>query len=189
MANFPRHFNQPLSTPEKAKFTKAKINNFPQEITDSEALAFMNDKVDKAITLLDMELMRDDRSSQIILGPGPYKAVILKAIETLDFYTTQKYFYQDRKLHAKAYKPLSPVKQHQQQPEVSLENKVVVNLDSRQDSKTSTPVKATPSSQAKKSSATTAPIAKHKQGLASWSCRTNNQKVKMYKKIKVVFTD
>ena len=78
-------------------------------------------------------------------------------------------------------------------PDISqdlIDNKVksaVVNLESRQDNKT--PVKANPISQAKKSSATTAPIAKHKQGLASGSCRTNNQKVKMYKKIKVVFTD
>ena len=56
-------------------------------------------------------------------------------------------------------------------PDISqdlIDNKVksaVVNLESRQDNKT--PVKANPISQAKKSSATTAPIAKHKQGLAS----------------------
>ena len=98
MVNFPRQLNQAaLTTPEKAKFTKAKITNFPKEITNAEALAFMNINVDKSITMLDMEIISDDRSSQIILGPGPDKAVIVKAIETLDFFTTQKYFYPDKK--------------------------------------------------------------------------------------------
>ena len=172
MVTFPRQVNQPaLTTPEKEKFTKAKITNFPVEITDAEALAFMNEKVDKAITLLDMEMIRNERSSQIVLGPGPNKAAVIKAIETLDFYTTQKLFYPDRKLYAKPVKPLSPLKQTQPEPDNSndsVDNKVksaVVNLENRQDIKT--PVKATSNSQAKKSSATTAPIAKHKQGLAS----------------------
>ena len=86
-------------------------------MTDITALAFMNDKVDKSIKLVDLEILRCDMNSQIILGPGPDKGVVLKAIETLDFHTTQKYFFQDRKLYAKAYKPLSPEKQLQPQPE------------------------------------------------------------------------
>ena len=109
----------------------------------------------------------------MILGPGPDKGVVLKAIETLDFHTTQKYFFQDRKLYAKAYKPLSPEKQLQPQPENSedlLKNKVksvVVNLENRQEKKASTPVKATPTSKEKLASATIPQVAKHKQGLAS----------------------
>ena len=66
--NFPRQVDQPpLSTPEKAKFTKAKITNFPKEMTDITALAFMNDKVDKSIKLVDLEILRCDMNSQIIL--------------------------------------------------------------------------------------------------------------------------
>ena len=157
---------------------KLKINNFPKEQTDAEVLSFLNDKVDKSISLTDLEILRSTSSTQIILGPGPSKAIVLKAIETLDFHKSQRCFYQDRRLYAKPFKPLSPVKQppqHPKQPVVATtaaDNKVksaINSLEGKQETKT--PVKATPASQAKKSSGSTAPIAKHKQSLASGSSK------------------
>ena len=103
-------------------------------------------------------------SSQIILGPGPTKTIVIKAIESIDFHKTQKIFFRDRKLYAKQFKPLSPVKQqppHDNNPENKVKS-AIVNLEN----KNQTPVKPTAASQAKKATSTT-PIAKHKQGLAS----------------------
>ena len=169
MANFPRHINHPdPSASNSEKFSKTKITNLPKEISDADALALLNDKVDKSISLVDVEIIRNELSSQIILGPGPSKAIVTKAIDTLDFNKSQIYFYQDRKLYAKPLKPLSPVKQHPPPPENNpLDSKVksaVVDLENKN---SKTPVKQTPASQAKKSSAATAPIIKHKQGLAT----------------------
>ena len=166
MATFPRMNTQPdLTTPEKQKFSKVRITNFPLEMTEKEALVFMNEKVDKAIKQDDIELLKDDRSSKIILGPGPNISVTRKEVEILDFNETQKYFYPERKLHAKLYKSLSPEKHsdHPQaiiQPETPQQKvKAVVNGLENKGSKNST-------SQAKLSSASTTQIAKHKQGLS-----------------------
>ena len=121
----------------------------------------------------DLEVLRSESSSQIILGPGPSKAIVVKAIETLDFHKSQRCFYQDRRLYAKPFKPLSPVKQpphHPKKPDTvsTAGDKVKSAIDSLEGkTETKTPVKATPASQAKKSSGATAPIAKHKQSLAS----------------------
>ena len=175
---FPRKNAQPsLTTPEKEKFSKVKITNFPLVLTEHEALVFVNEKVDTSIKPGDIEIQRDERSSKIILGPGPDFSVIQKAIEILDFNTTQKFFYPDRKLHAKLYKPLSPVKNpghpeattHTNHPQEIIQfdqvketekNKVkaVVNGLENKGSKTTT-------SQAKLSSASTTQVVKHKQGL------------------------
>ena len=82
LANFPRQVNHPaLPEADDEKFSKAKINNFPKEQTDAEVLSFLNDKVDKSISLTDLEILRSTSSTQIILGPGPSKAIVLKAIE------------------------------------------------------------------------------------------------------------
>ena len=170
MANFPRSSNPSLGAgvTDTEKFSKTKITNFPKDITETQATTFMHEFVDKSISMKDLEIVRNQFSSQIILGPGPSKEVIAKAVETLDYNQTQKYFFPDRKLYAKPFKPLSPVKPQQQQPEVTLDSKVksaVDNLEGQKDPKTPTrpPIKT----QAKKASATTAPIAKHKQSLAS----------------------
>ena len=171
MVSFPRQVTQPaLTTPEKEKLTKTKITNFPKDKPDSEVLAFLNDKIDKTITMLDIEVIRNEMSSQIILGPGPSRAVVVKTIDILDFNKTQKYFYPDRKLYAKHVKPLSPLKQQNDNSKDVLDNKVksaVDHLENKKDSKSGTPVKPNIVSQAKKSSGATAPIAKHKQGLAA----------------------
>ena len=113
--------------------------------------------------------------SQIILGPGPSKAIVAKAIDTLDYHKSQKCFYQDRKLYAKQMKPLTPEKQQPKQSEKAtncIDSKVKSAVDSLEEKNESkTPVKPTVASQAKKSSANTAPTNKHKQSLASGHSR------------------
>ena len=174
LANFPRQVNQAavLTETESEKFTQAKINNLPKEISEAEVLALMNGKVDKAISLTDLEILRCEKSSQVILGPGPSKAIVLKAIDTLDFHKSQNCFYEDRRLYVKQFKPLSPVKQlpppANQPDKASIDNKVqsaIDTLESKKDNKT--PVKPKTTSQAKKASATTVPITKYKQGLSA----------------------
>ena len=132
----------------------------------------MNGKVDKAISLTDLEILRCEKSSQVILGPGPSKAIVLKAIDTLDFHKSQNCFYEDRRLYVKQFKPLSPVKQHPPPANLldkaSIDNKVQSAIDTLENKKgNKTPVKPTATSQAKKASATTVPIAKYKQGLSA----------------------
>ena len=55
----------------------------------------------------DIELIKDSRSTQVILGPGPNKSVISNTMEILDFLTTQKYVYPDRK-KCKVIQTLNP---------------------------------------------------------------------------------
>ena len=72
--SFPRQTScPPLTTPEKAKFSKVRITNFPLELTEKGALEFLTEKVDKSIAGEDIELIKDTRSTQIVLGPGPNK--------------------------------------------------------------------------------------------------------------------
>ena len=175
---FPRMNAQPsLTTPEKQRFSKVKITNFPLEMTKDEALVFMNEKVDTAIKIEDIEIEKDDRSSKIILGPGPDISVTQKAIEILDFNTTQKYFYPGRKLHAKLYKPLSPVKPSDHpQAIIPIDNPQEIIKPETLQAKDANKVKAVvnglekgnkvPASQAKLASAGTTQVTKHKQGLS-----------------------
>ena len=170
-AYFPRQLNQPSSPLGSDKFTKAKINNFPKEITVKDAISFLTNKVDKNIAEKDVEIVRNELNSQIILGPGPSREVVSKTVEVLDFHKTQKQVYEGRKLYAKLLQPLSPVKSqlgplpNHTQPEQqqgrgrcdSIVKSAVVNLENKK-------VTASPTSQARKSSAATTPIAKHKQG-------------------------
>ena len=111
-------------------------------------------------------MVRNEFNSQLILGPGPSKDVVAKTSDVLDFHKTQKYFFQDKKLYARPFKPLSPVKPAQEPDDsAKADSKVmsaVVSLESKGNPQT--PTKPPISTQAKKSSATTAPISKHKQG-------------------------
>ena len=72
-------------------------------------------------------------------------------------------------------KPLTPEKQQPKQSEKAtncIDSKVKSAVDSLEEKNESkTPVKPTVASQAKKSSANTAPITKHKQSLASGHSR------------------
>ena len=168
-AYFPRQLNQPSSPLGSDKFTKAKINNFPKDITVNDAISFLTNNVDKTIAEKDVEIVRNEMNSQIILGPGPSREVVSKTVEVLDFHKTQKQVYEGRKLYAKLLQPLSSVKSqlgpNHPQPEQhqgrgrcdSIVKSAVVNLENKK-------VTASPTSQARKSSAATTPIAKHKQG-------------------------
>ena len=57
MANFPSKVNQADQGPalDNEKFSKTKITNFPKEISDTDALPFLKDKVDQSISLLAIE--------------------------------------------------------------------------------------------------------------------------------------
>ena len=168
LSYFPRQNTEPTILPEeKEKFCKTKITNFPKDLTDSDALVFLNDKVDKSIKADDIEVIRNDINSQIILGPGPSKSIVTKTVEVLDYHKSQKFYFQERKLYAKLLKPLSPQKQ-EQKPSDKVDNKikaVIDNLEAK-DTKKSQPTPTT-FSQAKIASAGTPPISKHKTVLAS----------------------
>ena len=171
MFNFPRQGpKQPLSTTEEDKFTKVRINNFPLEISPSDAFDFMQKRVDKGIAAGDIEMVRDHRSSQIVLGPGPSKSVIIKALDTLDFTKSQKYAYPDRKLYARLHKPLTPEKQCLPRTPSgtvppTFDNKVKPLVDDFNLETKKIVKPGGPTSQAKLGSAGIAQVAKHKQGL------------------------
>ena len=165
LPNFPRTINQPTQSDSEI-FSKTRITNLPKDISDEEASTFLKENVDKSISVLDIEIVRNEFNSQLIIGPGPSKAIVAKTAETLDYHRTQKYFFQDRKLYARPFKPLSPVKPAQEPDDSGkADSKVmsaVVSLESKKNP--ITPSKTPISTQAKKASATTAPISKHKQG-------------------------
>ena len=174
MINFPRPVtNHNMTPPEQEKFSKVRITNFPLELSPTDALEFMRKKVDKEIADSDIEILKDHRSSQIIFGPGPSKAVVLKAQELLDFTTSHQIVYPDRKLYAKLHKPLSPEKSPPTKPEseAGVVKLVVNDLENKEDKKKNFKpfsLAGTPStSQAKLASAGIAQLAKHKQGLGA----------------------
>ena len=152
-------------------FIKTKINNFPKDISETHAVNFMKENVDKSISLPDLEINRTELSSQIIIGPGPSKEVVNKAVEALDFHRSQKLFFQDRKLYAKPFKPLTPVKPSNQQSNKIGDKKVkaaVEDLESKDDVKLAPKPITAAVSQVKKASATTPTIVRHKVvGLAT----------------------
>ena len=167
---FPRQGPQvDISDIDMDKFCKTKVTNLPKDISVSETLEFLNANVDSSIRVTDFEIIRNDINSQIILGPGPSKEVVTKSVTTLDFHKSQKYFFQERKLYAKLLKPLSPQKNQKQSDCQLVDNKVksvVDNLEAKSDKKNA--IKPpTPSSQATKASASTPPVVRHKQVLAS----------------------
>ena len=146
-------------------FTKTKVTNFPKDISETNAVNFLKENVDKSISLHDLEILRTEVNSQIIIGPGPSKEVVLKAVESLDYHRSQKFFFQDRKLYAKPLKPLTPTKPTNQQNNRISNNKVkaaVEDLEGKDDVKLPPRPVKTPVSQAKKASATTPTIVRHK---------------------------
>ena len=167
LSYFPRQTTKPSIPPEDMeKFCKVKINNLPKDLTDSEAITFLNNKVDKSIKAGDIEVIRKELNSQIILGPGPSNSVVTKTVEILDYHLSQKYYFQERKLYAKLMKPLSPLKP--ERPSDPVDNKVKSVIDNIEaiDTRKSQPAPTT-FSQARIASASTTPIAKHKTVLAS----------------------
>lgn len=85
--SFPRPGAPMIMTEEdKSKISTVKITNFPPDITENDAVGFLNEKVDGAIKKENISINRSERSSQITLGPGPSTSVIIRAAETLDRY-------------------------------------------------------------------------------------------------------
>ena len=155
-----------MTEEDKSKISTVKITNFPPDITENDAVGFLNEKVDGAIKKENISINRSERSSQITLGPGPSTSVIIRAAETLDHYQ----YSPDRILYTRPIRPLTPVKQPKSSKEVPAVNNTVKDVikdleskDAKKETKNDPPKHAT--SQAKLSSAGTFQIIKHKQGL------------------------
>ena len=155
-----------MTEEDKLKISTVKITNFPQDITENDAVKFLNEKVDGAIKKENINIVSNERSSQITLGPGPSTYVIIKAAETLNYHQ----YGHDRILYTRPVRPLTPVKQPKSSKEDSAVNNTVKNVvkdleskDEKKDKKNEPPKHAT--SQAKLSSAGTFQVTKHKQGL------------------------
>ena len=67
-------------------FIKTKVTNFPKDISETSAVNFLKENVDESISLPDLEILRTEINSQIIIGPGPSKEGVNKAVELLDFH-------------------------------------------------------------------------------------------------------
>ena len=72
-----------MSQEEKLKISTVRITNFPLEVTEEDLEAFMKDSVDISITKENLDIVRNERSTQVRLGPGPDTSVIVKAAEIL----------------------------------------------------------------------------------------------------------
>ena len=77
-----------------------------------------------------MKTEKTEYSTNIYLGPGPGLEVVAKAIEVLGFKTSQKQFFENRKLHAQLYRPLTPDKLPKM---VSNENEVIKPTQAQDD--------------------------------------------------------
>ena len=146
-----------MTEEDKKKVTSVKITNFPIEITEKDVLEFLKKKVDQTIKTEDVEIIRNERSSQVILGPGPKNDALIKAVEELHHYQ----YSQGRLLYTRPIWHLTPIKPNKDDNEVT-KNKVkeaVKKVEVIKDMKNH--------SQARLSSASTAQITRHKQGLGS----------------------
>ena len=153
-----------MTEEDKSKISTVKITNFPKDITENDAIVFLKDKVDESIEKENIVIERNERSSQITLGPGPSTPTIIRAAETLNQYQ----YGPDRLLYTRPVRPLTPVKQPKPFQEDSAVNNKVKDVVSSLESKDAKKKNETPkhaTSQAKLSSASTFQVTKHKQGL------------------------
>ena len=110
-SHFPRKLAHPtIVEDDKNKFTIARIKNFPVDASDDIIVNFLQKEVDERIVAENFKSEKTGHSTNIYLGPEPSLEVVAKAIETLDFNTTQKTFFEDRKIYAQLYRPLTPEK-------------------------------------------------------------------------------
>ena len=108
---FPRKVAHPKPDKEdQEKFSMARIKNFPLNVTEDQIVTFLQTEVDKDITAKDIKTELTDHSINIILGPAPSLNTVAKAIEVLDYNSTKKQFFENRKLYAQLYRPLTPEK-------------------------------------------------------------------------------
>ena len=114
--HFPRQFDGPkMLQSESDQFSVVRIRNFPLEISDEEIATFLQEKVDKEISVDHIKSEKTKYSTNIYLGPGPSLSVVAKATEVLDYKTTAKTFFEDRKLHIQLHRPLTPDKVEKQE--------------------------------------------------------------------------
>ena len=164
--NFGRQIVHPIITEvEKEKITSVRITNFPLDIKVEEALKFLKDEVSEVITKDDIEIERNERSSQVTLKPGLDKVVMFKAVEVLDFKRTRKTIYPGRPLYIRLLRPLTPEKTTKTSPVNQLEPSAVKELarnieKDKNGKKNLTPKKL---SAAGTASASTSQVPKYKQ--------------------------
>ena len=107
--HFPRQVDRPQLS-ESEKFTCVRIRNFPLEKSDDEIVDFLKKEVGDEINIKDIKSEKTNYSTNILLGPGPNLETIAKATELLDYKTSGKTFFEERKLHVQLHRPLTPVK-------------------------------------------------------------------------------
>ena len=109
--HFPRNLNRPkIVEADKNKFSVARINNFPLEATEDMIINFLKKEVDESIVAENLKTEKTNHSINVYLGPEPSLEVVARAIEVLDYNSTKKTFFEERKLHAQLYRPLTPEK-------------------------------------------------------------------------------
>ena len=78
--SFPRQVPpQIMSEEEKLKISTVRLTNFPLEVTEDDLVTFLKESVDISITKENLDIVRNARSTQVRLGPGPDISVIIKA--------------------------------------------------------------------------------------------------------------
>ena len=118
--HFPRQVDRSQLS-ESEKYTSVRIRNFPLEISDEEIVTFLKDNVGDEISNSDIKSEKTQYSTNIILGPGPNLELIAKATELLDYKTTSKTFFEERKLHVQLHRPLTPEKKEEGGIEIAIE--------------------------------------------------------------------
>ena len=115
---------------DRNKYSVVRIKNFPVNISDDDVVSFLCEEVDKKINNDSIKTEKTGHSTNVYLDPEPNLEVIAKAIEFLDYNTTNKVFFENRKLHAQLYRPMTPEK-----PAHHVDNKRPVDDPAKQDSK------------------------------------------------------
>ena len=179
--HFPRKLAHPkVAEEDKGKFNTARIKNFPTDLSEEDIVKFLKTEVDERIVAENVKTEKTNYSTNILLGPEPNLEVIAKAIEVLDYSSTNKQFFEGRKLHAQMYRPLTPEKPAPAPITVEIKNseedgkvKNVVNNLNNKDPKVPTTTKQTENkirkgSHASLSSASTPTLTRHKEDMRSF---------------------
>ena len=108
--HFPRQVDRVQQLSGGEKYTAVRIRNFPLDSSDEDIVEFLKKEVGDEISSSDIKSEKTQYSTNILLGPGPNLDLIAKAMEVLDYKTTNKMFFEERKLHVQLYRPLTPIK-------------------------------------------------------------------------------
>ena len=136
--HFPKQVDRPsTSESEKNKYNVVRVRNFPLNLSDDQIVSFLQENVDKEISVNDIISEKTNYSTNISLGPGPSLEVISKAADILDYKIASKTFFEDRKLYVQLHRPLTPEKKERKEEEEIQElvsNKVVESDEVRTES-------------------------------------------------------